>query len=113
MADLSSEEKLSNYLKTGSDWARLKTSVPGIFILRMPPYKTSPAHLAVELNPVDGSGSPTKKRGLVLRSREELQEYAAIFQLEKLSPLLDQLERVNPESSKKPVQKKGEEVLEI
>jgi hypothetical protein len=113
LADLSSEEKLSTYLKTGSDWARLKTSVPGIFVLRMPPYKTSPARLAIELNPVDDSGVPTKKRGLVLRSKEEFQEYAAIFQLEKLSPLLEQVERVNPESTRKPVQKKGEEVLEI
>ena len=31
----------------------------------------------------------------------------------KLSPLLEQVERVNPESTRKPAQKKGEEVLEI
>ena len=110
---MSSEEKLSLYLKTGSDWARLKTSVPGIFILRMPPYKVSPARLAVELNPVDESGAPTKKRGLVLRSREELDEYAAIFQLEKLTPLLEQVQKVNPETVYKQATKKGEEVLEI
>lgn len=110
---MSSEEKLSSYLKTGSDWARLKTSVPGIFILRMPPYKTSPARLAVELNPVDDTGSPTKKRGLVLRSREELEEYAAIFRTEKLSPLLQQIEMVNPETAKKQGPKKDDEVLEI
>ena len=110
---MSSEEKLSLYLKTGSDWARLKTSVAGIFILRMPPYKSSPARLAVELNPVDDSGAPTKKRGLVLRSGEELEEYAAIFQLEKLAPLLEQVEKVNPEVVRKHAPKKGEEVLEI
>jgi len=63
---MSSEGKLSMFLKTGSDWGKLKTSVPGIFILKMPAYKNSPARLAVELNPVDGSGSPTKKRGIVL-----------------------------------------------
>lgn len=72
----SSEGKLSLFLRTGSDWGKLKTSVPGIFILKMPAYKNSPARLAVELNPVDGSGSPTKKRGIVLRSREELEESA-------------------------------------
>ena len=110
---MSSEEKLSSYLKTGSDWARLKTSVAGIFILRMPPYRASPARLAVELNPVDDSGAPTKKRGLVLRSRVELQEYAAIFQVDKLGPLLEQLEKVNPEVVRKQATKKGEEVLEI
>lgn len=109
---MSSEDKLSTFLKTGPDWGRLKTTVPGIFILKMPAYKNSPVRLAVELNPVDGSGSPTKKRGLVLRSREELEEYKAIFQVEKLTPLLEQVEKLNPEV-KKQVLKKDEGVLEI
>ena len=81
---MSFEEKLSSFLKTGSDWGRMKTSVPGIFVLKIPAYKSSPARLAIELNPTDDSGSPTKKRGLVLRSLEELEEYKAIFQHEKL-----------------------------
>jgi hypothetical protein len=108
-----SESKLSLFLKTGSDWGKLKTSVPGIFILKMPAYKNSPARLAVELNPVDGSGSPTKKRGIVLRSREELEEYRAIFLVEKLAPLLEEMEKVNPEVRKQQAVKKGDEVLEI
>ena len=88
--------------------------MPGIFILKMPAYKSSPARLAIELNPVDGSGSPMKKRGLVLRSKEELEEYKTIFQVEKLTPLIEQVEKVNPEESKKQVFKKGgEDVLEI
>lgn len=109
---MSSEDKLSSFLKTGPDWGKLKTSVPGIFILKMPAYKSSPARLAVELNPVDDSGSPTKKRGIVLRSKEELEEYKAIFQVEKLTPLLEQMEKVNPEVKKQAVQK-GEDVLKI
>jgi hypothetical protein len=110
---MSSESKLSLFLKTGPDWGKLKTSVPGIFVLKMPAYKNSPARLAVELNPVDGSGSPTKKRGIVLRSREELEEYRAIFLVEKLAPLLEEMEKVNPEVKKQQVVKKGDEVLEI
>lgn len=109
---MSSEDKLSSFLKTGPDWGKLKTSVPGIFILKMPAYKSSPARLAVELNPVDDSGSPTKKRGLVLRSKEELEEYKAVFQFEKLTPLLEQMEKVNPEVKRQVVQK-GEDVLKI
>lgn len=109
---MSSEDRLSSFLKTGPDWGKLKTSVPGIFVLKMPAYKSSPARLAVELNPVDASGSPTKKRGVVLRSREELEEYRAIFQVEKLTPLLEQMEKVNPEVKKQAAQKSGD-VLEI
>lgn len=103
------EEKLEKFLRTGSDWARMKTSIPGVFVLKLPAYKNSPARLAVELNPVDESGAPTKRRGLVLRSKRELDEYAKIFQYDKLSSLLDSLERVNPREGRKA----GEDVLEI
>ena len=108
-----SEDKLSSFLKTGSDWGKLKTSIPGIFILKMPAYKSSPARLAVELNPVDSSGSPTKKRGLVLRSREELEQYRELFQIDKLVPLLEGIDRLNPQVKKPVAAKHGEEVLEI
>lgn len=112
LANYMPDEKLSTFLKMGSDWARLKTSIPGVFVLKLPAYKNNPARLAVELNPVDDSGSPTKKRGLVLRSLQELDEYREIFQYEKLSSLLKKLEEINP-----PVQRKikaiGEDVLQI
>ena len=108
-----SEDKLASFLKTGSDWGKLKTSIPGIFILKMPAYKSSPARLAVELNPVDSSGSPTKKRGLVLRSKEELEQYRELFQFDKLLPLLEGIDRANPQVKKPATAKHGEEVLEI
>lgn len=107
-----SEDKLMSFLKTGSDWARLKTTLPGVFVLKLPAYKNSPARLAVELNPVDDSGTPTKKRGLVLRSFSELEEYKALFQYDKLAPLLKSIDRVNP-PLKKAVRAAGEEVLEL
>jgi hypothetical protein len=109
---LMSEDKLSSFLKTGSDWARMKTSVPGIFILKMPAYRTSPPRLAVELNPTDESGAPTKKRGLVLRSVAEFDEYKGLFQHERLSSLLKSVEGVNPPQAKKTA-KAGEEVLQL
>jgi hypothetical protein len=104
-------EKLSSFLKTGSDWGRLKTSLPGVFILKMPAYRSSPARLSVELNPVDDSGAAMKKRGLVLRSLDELEEYRKLFQYDKLTPLLTMVDKVNPAAKKAP--RAGEEVLEI
>lgn len=109
---MSSEEKLSSFLKTGTDWGRLKTSVSGIFVLKMPAYKSIPARLAIELNPTDDSGSPTKKRGLVLRSSEELEEYKAILQYDKLESLLKAVDGINPKQPKK-ASRTGEEVLQI
>jgi len=59
-------EKLSDFLENGKDWGKLKTTVPGVFVLKLPPYKSSPERLAVEINPVDASGNPTKRRGLII-----------------------------------------------
>ncbi|MFQ6076963.1 MAG: hypothetical protein ACE5Z5_12695 [Candidatus Bathyarchaeia archaeon] len=107
-----SEERLRNYLKAGKDWSRLMTSVPGVFVLKLPAYKRSPSRLAVEINPVDESGKPRKRRGLVLRSGDELEAFKEAFQEEKLSRLLSMLDSVNPkvEAVRR---KKGEEIIEL
>ena len=67
-----SEEKLTDFLKTGKEWTRMRTSVPGVFVLKLPPYKSSPTRLVAELNPVDETERPKKRRGLILRSSSEL-----------------------------------------
>lgn len=91
-----SEEKLAEFLKTGKDWSRIRTTVPGVFVVKLPPYRNSPARLVVELNPVDETGSPEKRRGLVLRSTQELEEFKEMFQNEKLPKLLSMIELANP-----------------
>jgi len=107
-----SEEKLSDFLNSSKDWSRMKTSVPGVFVLKLPQYRGSPPRLAVELNPVGDTGRPTKRRGLILRSSSELEEFKELFQYEKLSKLLGMVDSVNPE--RKAVKKgKEEPVLEL
>jgi hypothetical protein len=107
-----SEEKLAEFLKNGKDWSRLRTTVQGVFVLKLPAYKGSPSRLAVELNPVGEDGSPKKRRGLVLRSAAELEDYRELFQYEKLSKLIGILEKINPkvEAEKR---RRGEEVIEL
>jgi hypothetical protein len=107
-----SEEKLTDFLKTGKEWTRMRTSIPGVFVLKLPPYKSSPTRLVVELNPVDETGRPKKRRGLVLRFSSELEDYKELFQYEKLSKLLGILDSVNPgvEAIRR---KKGEEIIEL
>ena len=103
------EEKLASFLKDGKDWARMKTNLPGVFILKLPSYKNNPPRLAVEINPPDKSGNPKKKRGLILRSSQELEEFSKIFQFEKLSSLLKTIDKVNPQTKSEI----GEEVFEV
>jgi hypothetical protein len=107
-----SEEKLADFLKNGKDWSRMRTTVPGVFVLKLPAYKGSPSRLAVELNPVGEDGTPKKKRGLVLRSTAELEDFKQLFQYDKLSKLMEILEAVNPKVEVER-RRKGEEVIEL
>lgn len=105
------EESLKSFLKGGKDWERKRTTVPGIFVLKLPTYRGSPPRLAVEVNPVDEEGKPTKRRGLVLRSPDEFETFRRLVNEEKLGELLGVVGRVNPPKEKKA--REGEEVLEI
>ena len=108
------EEKLLELLRDGKDWERRATTVPGIFVLRIPGDGRRPASLAVELNPVDELGKPTKKRGLVLRSGVELEEFRKLINDEKLTTLMGKIDEVNPRGSATRRKREGEgEVFEI
>ncbi len=106
-----SEEKLSEFLEEGADWAKVKTSVPGVFVMKMPGNKSRATSLSVELNPVDAGGSPTKRRGLIIRSVDELLEFKEMVTNEKVEALLEMLEDVNPDTGKSG--KHSKEVIEI
>jgi len=83
-----------------------------VFVLKLPAYKGSPSRLAVELNPVDETGKPKKRRGLVLRSTAELEEFRELLQNEKLFKLMSMLDSVNPKIEAVR-QRKGEEIIEL
>ena len=107
-----SEEKLKDFLRDGKDWSRMRTNIPGVFIQKLPAYRSSPDRLAVEVNPADSAGNPTKKRGVMIRSGEELEAFRGIFQDEKLTKLQGLLDSINPKT-KAVTSSRGEDVLEI
>ena len=107
-----SEEKLTDFLETGKDWGKMRTSVSGVFVVKMPAYRSSPTRLAVEINPVDASGNPTKRRGLFIRSIDELESFKEILNEEKLSTLLGMLDSVNPRVEGQG-RGKGEDFIEL
>ncbi len=108
------DEKLQEFLRNGKDWERRATTVPGIFVLRLPADSRRPASLAVELNPVDELGKPTKKRGLVLRSSGELEEFRKLINDEKLTTLIGKIDEVNPrKNAARRKREAEEEVFEI
>jgi hypothetical protein len=105
-----SEDKLTEFLKTGGDWEKLKTSVPGVFIQKLPAFKSSPERLAVEINPVDASGNPTKRRGLLIRNEGEYAAFKKLLTDDKIPKLIEMLEAVNPGTR---ASAKKDEVIEL
>lgn len=105
------EAKLADFLRSGKDWERKPTSVQGVFVLRMPAFKGRPVRLAVELNPVDEAGRPTRKRGIIIRSSTELAEYKKLLEDERLASLLKNIDRLSPKPLKK--EEPRPEIIEI
>ncbi len=83
--------------------------------MKMPAFKSAsfiaPSRLCVELNPVDSEGKPTKKRGIILKSISELNNYKSILNDEKLSNLITNIESINPSMIRK--EDKKEDIIEI
>ena len=91
------DERLTQFLKQGNDWERKVTSIPGVFLLKLPTFKSRLESIVIEVNPVDTSGSPTKKRGIIIRSSSELDQIRSILTNVKLEQLAKSIDEVNPE----------------
>jgi|SRR5215813_2694440 len=96
------DERLTQFLKEGKDWEKKATSIPGVFLLRMPTFKSRPPSIVVEVNPLDTSGSPTKKRGIIIRSSSELEQIRNIVTNPKLEQLTKTVDDANPEIKTSP-----------
>ena len=107
-----SEERLEEFLRTGNDWEKLNTSIPGVFVQKLPPYRSSPSRLAIEVNPVDASGNPTKRRGLLIRFPDEFDAFKEILNDDKFPKLLELLDGVNPGTQRR-TRKLDEDIIEI
>ena len=93
------EQGIADLLENGEDWARQRTSVPGIYIQKLPAWKGRPDRIAVEINPADEAGSPTKKNGVRLFTLAEFEELDKLMSYEGLPILLAAIAEVNPTST--------------
>jgi hypothetical protein len=117
---MSIEERLAQFLKESKDWQRKTTSIRGIFLLKIPRFKTSAAaaaeSVAIEINPVNAAtGSATKKRGIVIRSTSELELIKGILTDPKLAELAKKIDEVNPPEIEKSAKAKtgDSDIIEI
>lgn len=105
-------ESLKTFLASGGDWERKNTSVPGISIIRLPKTRNRPASLGIEINPLGKTGTPMKKRGLLILSAEEVLAFRELFGNEKLHALIQAIETVIPERTRAEKIPKGD-VIEL
>jgi hypothetical protein len=98
--DASLEQKLKGFMRNGEDWERSRTSIPGVFVVKLPGRGSRGPELALEINPVDGQGQPKKKRGYMVRGKADLEELTKIISDPRLTRLAEALEAVNPKAVK-------------
>jgi hypothetical protein len=112
---LSIQERLNQFLKESSDWERRTTSVPGIFLLKLPRSKTGNRReaIAIELNPVNPATSSPKKRGIVLMSASDLEEFRKILTNPKMSELAVIVDSINPEIKSKAKRTDSLDIIEL
>ena len=95
---MTEDERLVRFLKEGKDWERKATNIPGIFLLKIPPSRSNSSSIYIEINPVDSFGSPTKKRGIIIRSVSELQQISEILTNPKIAQIATVIDEINPKS---------------
>ena len=97
MADI--EAQLKAHLKSGADWEKMETPVPGVNVVKVPATKTRPALLFLEVNPLKEDGKPMKRKGLFVGSKEMLIKFGEALNDDKVFQLIGELEKINPQGT--------------
>jgi hypothetical protein len=91
------DNKLTDFLSEGKDWERKQTNVPGVFLLKLPAFRSRPACIAIEIDAMGrGGGGGNRRRGLIIRTKEEIEQLSNILNNDKVIELTSALETVNP-----------------
>jgi len=103
MSDI--ENQLKDHLKSGKDWEKMDTPIQGVSVVKVPATKTRPSLLFLEINPLKEDGSPMKRKGLFVGSKEMLVKFSEALNDDKTFQLIQELERVNPKGVKNSTKK--------
>ena len=102
------QSQLKEHLDKGADWAKMETPVPGVFVVKVPATKTRPSLLFIEVNPLKENGTPMKRKGLFVGSKEMLIKFGEALNDDKVFQLIGEIEKVNPKEVKSKSTKKLE-----
>jgi hypothetical protein len=91
-----------------------KADDPSVFLLRLPSFRSRPECIAIEIDATNrGGGGSNRRRGIIIRSQEEIQELSRILQSPKLISLASAVEKINPPQAKSSASTVDSEIFEI
>ena len=91
------DNRLTDFLNEGNDWERKQTNVPGVFLLKLPAFRSRPACIAIEIDAMgQGGGGGNRRRGLIIRTKEDIEQLSNILNNDKVIELASAVEKVNP-----------------
>jgi hypothetical protein len=102
-------DKLAQFLREGQNWEKKATNIQGVFLLKLPASKQSPSSIAIEINRTNtttAGSSFTRKKGIIIRSGSELEQFDQLLSNPKVVELTKKIEAVNPKN-KEDVAKNG------
>ncbi len=104
-------ERLKKYGKDMTDWERMRTSVAGVSIVKLP-SKGDDLNFGLELLPVNEDGVPVKKKGLFVTSIDQWEAFKELFNSSKALDLITTISELKKERAIEPTEE-SEEVFEI
>jgi hypothetical protein len=106
------DERLRQFLNEGQAWEKKVTNIDGVFLVKLPTFTGTSPSLAIEVNPINASGSVTKRRGVIIRSSSELEQISRLLSNPKVAQLAKNVDEVNP-SKESSTTKSGTDIFEI
>ncbi len=92
-------EDIKRIMKNAGDWERKRTSIPGIFLVRMPDKEF---RVMLMFSPIDEAGNPRKRRGLFFGVMDTVEAARRAFPDERLDALVAAVQKINGSPGRRP-----------
>jgi hypothetical protein len=105
-------ERLKEFGKKMKDWDKMKTSVTGVSIVKLP-TKGDDLNFGLELIPVNEDGAPLKRKGVFITSLEQWESFKSLLNNEKAHDLIKNIDGMRKQKAFTSVPENNGEVLEL
>jgi hypothetical protein len=91
-------EGIKSAMEHADEWEKRKTSIPGIYLVRMP---EKDLRVMLMFNPPDDDGNPTRKKGMYFADQQTVDAARHAFPNPGLDALIEAIGRINQRAGKK------------